>query len=109
MVVGEHERRVPAHELQLSVGLRLCSPEVVTVQVEGEPVAPDVAFPAVGILDRHDDHHSVPKDPVDDTVVTVGEVVEQRDDGVGPALLVAVDVAGDPQERRGRGGEVVDA
>ena len=81
MVVGEHERRVAAHELQLAVGLRLGPTEVVAVQVEREPVASDVALPAVGILDRHDDHHSVPKDPVDDTVVTVGEVVEQRDDG----------------------------
>ena len=107
VMVGQHERRILAHELDLAVGLGLGATEMVAVEIERVVVAAKVERPPVGILDRDHDHHGVLEDPVHDTVVAIGETVDERDDGVCAALLVAVDVPAHPQERRRRVGEVL--
>ena len=109
VMVGQHQWRVLAHQLDLAVRLGLRAAEVIAVEVERVVVAAGIERSPVGVLDRDDDHHGVLQEPVHDAVVAIGEAVHERDDRVRAALLVAVDIAAHPEERRCRLGEVIDA
>ena len=106
MGVDEQRRRVLADDLELAVGLGLRSGEPVAVHVEAVEVPALADLAAVRVLDRQDHDDRVGEDLVDDAVVAGGELVEGVERGVGAALLAAVDVGRDPQDRRGVRGQV---
>jgi hypothetical protein len=100
--VDVEHRRVLAEDLELAVGLRLGPGEPVAVHVEAVEVAAGLLLAAVRVLDRQDDDDRVGEDVVDDAVAPRGEVVQGVERGVGAALLVAVDVAREPEDDRRR-------
>ena len=98
--VDVEHRRVGADGLELAVGLRLRPGEPVAVHVEAVQVPPGLLLATVRVLGRQDDDEGVGQDVVDDAVLARGQLVEGVERGVRAALLVAVDVARDPQDRR---------
>jgi hypothetical protein len=103
--VDEQHARVAAQQLDLAVGLGLGAREPVAVHVEAVGVAARVRLAAVGVLDRQDHHDRRVEDPLGRAVGAVGELVEHAQRRVGAALLAAVHVARDPEDRGIRGGD----
>ncbi len=99
--VDEEHGRVLAQQLHLAVGLRLGPREPIPVHVEAVGVTTDVAYPAIGVLRRHDHDDGVVEDGLNRAVGAVGQLVQHLECGVRTALLVAVHVGRDPQDRRG--------
>ena len=98
--VDEQRAGVLAQQLELGVGLGLGAGEPVAVEVEAVEVAARVSLAPVGVLDREQDDDRVGEDPVRGAVAAVGELVEHPQRPFGPRLLAAVDVGGDPEDRR---------
>jgi hypothetical protein len=108
MAVDQQDRRIAPHELHFGVGLRLRPREHVPVEVEPVGVSPRVRLAPVGVLDGDDEHHGVVEDPIDDAIVPIGELEEDPQRSVGPALLVTVHIGDDPRDGGRRGGELID-
>ena len=100
--VDEQLRRQLAQQLDLAVGLGLRAREPVAVHVEAVVVPARVGLAAVRVLRGQQHDQRVVEDLRRRAVGPVGQLVERAQRGVGPALLAAVHVAGDPQDRRGR-------
>ena len=104
--VDEQHARVAAQQLDLAVGLGLGAREPVAVHVEAVEVAARVGLAPVRVLGRQDHDDRLVEDPLGGAVGAVGELVEHAQRRVGAALLAAVHVGGDPQDRRVRGGDL---
>ncbi len=98
--VDVHHAGVLAQQLELRVRLALGPREPVAVHVEEVGVLPLLGLAAVGVLRRDDPDERVIEDLLRGAVGAVGELVEDTELGVCAALLVPVDVAHQPQDRR---------
>ena len=102
VVVGEHDGRVLAHQVELAIGLGLGPHKVVLVQVEREPVAPEVGIRCVWVPAEGTTTITALESRMSVTPQSssMGELVEQPKRCVTAALLASVQVADHPQEHR---------
>ncbi len=103
--VDVHDAGVPAQQLELPVGLALRPREPVAVHVEEVGVLTRLGLATVGVLRRDDPDERVVEDLRRSAVGAVRELVEDAQLRVGAALLAAVDIAHQPEDRRRLGGE----
>ena len=104
--VYEERRRILAQQLQLPVRLGLRAREPVAVEVEVVVVAAGGRLAAIRVLRGRDHHNGVVEDLLRSAVVTVRQLVENAQVGVGTGFLVPMDVPREPENRGGGRGQL---